>query len=61
MIRMTGMEAIAYAIEHEIELCKLPDDDEGARDDLDIEEARHIAQYEPSLIYIDIEDDEDDD
>lgn len=59
MMRITGMEAIAYAIEHDVDLCKLPDEDEGLRDDLDVEEARHIAQYEPSLIYLDIDDDED--
>ena len=59
MMRITGMEAIAYAIEHELELCKHPDNDEGHRDDLDIEEARHIALEEPSLIYIDIDDDDD--
>lgn len=59
MMRLTGMEAIAYAIENDELLCMHSDGTDGPRDDLDVEEARHIAQEEPSLIYIDIEDDDD--
>ncbi|NRA36828.1 MAG: hypothetical protein HRU15_01700 [Planctomycetes bacterium] len=57
MIRLTGMEAIAYAMEYDLELCHHSDGAGGFRDDLDVEEARHIAQDEPSMIYLDINED----
>ena len=59
MMRLTGMEAVAYAIENDLLLCMHSDSGDGPRDDVDVEEARHIAQDEPSLIYIDVDDDDD--
>ena len=54
MTRLTGYDAIAYAEQHGVRVCKYADPTEGAREDLSPDEAREIAAEDPSLIYLDI-------
>ena len=54
-MRLGGHEAIKYAEAHGTTLQKYADPIEDAREDLSIEEAREIAREDPSLIYVDVE------
>lgn len=51
--RLKGSEAVAYAEEHGVPLCKYADPTEGAREDLTVDAARAILAEDPSLIYVD--------
>jgi hypothetical protein len=53
MTRLEGLEAIEYAREHDLTLCKYEDPTEDAREGLTVEEAVAVACEDPSLIYID--------
>ncbi len=52
--RLRGYEAIEYAEAHDLTLGKYADPIEDAREGLHPDEAREIAQEDPSLIYLDI-------
>ena len=52
MGKLTGYEAIEYAEEHGLLLCKYNDPIEDARDDLTPSEARDVAREDPGLIYL---------
>jgi hypothetical protein len=49
---LLGYDAIAYAEQHGVRVCKYADPTEGAREDLTPDEARAIAAQDPSLIYL---------
>lgn len=49
---LTGYDAIDYASEKGLTLCKYADPIEDARHDVTIDEARDIAFVDPSLIYV---------
>jgi hypothetical protein len=49
-----GEEAIAYAIANNLKLCRYRDKTGPAKDNLTVEQAREIAQRDPTLIYLDI-------
>ena len=53
MTRLTGREAVEYARENELPLCKYNDPTEDAREDLTVEEAERVLLEDPTLIYID--------
>lgn len=52
-IRLTGHTALKYAEARGLTLSKYTDPIEEARDGLALEEARDIAYFDPSLIYVD--------
>jgi hypothetical protein len=54
MTRLTGRDAIDYAREHNLTLCKYNDPIEWERDDLSIEEAEVVAREDAGLIYLDL-------
>lgn len=51
---MTGYEAIEYAEEHNLLLCKYTDPIEEFRDDVTPNEAQEIAGEDPELIFLDL-------
>lgn len=53
-MKLKGWEAIEYAEANNLNLSKYADPTEGAREDLTAEEAREVAQEDPSLIYLDM-------
>lgn len=59
--RLTGYAAIDHADVNGCTLSKYADPTEGARDGLTVDVARDIADEDPSLIYVDVDDGLDDD
>ncbi len=49
---LKGAEAIHFAKTHDLSLHRYADDDEPARDDLTLAEARRIAASHPGLIWV---------
>jgi len=54
-MRLEGYKAIEYASAYGLALSKYADPVEDARGSLSVEEAREIAREDPSLIYVDVE------
>lgn len=52
---ITGFAAIEYAEEHGLTLGKYTDPTEEAREGLSVDEAREIADEDPSLIYVTVD------
>lgn len=50
--QLTGRDAIDYADDHGLTLCKYADPTEDARTGLSVDEARAIAAEDPSLVYL---------
>jgi len=57
-MRLTGFEAIEYAEKEGLKLNKHPDSITGPRIGLSIAEAEAIATEDPSLIWLDVADDQ---
>jgi hypothetical protein len=55
--RLTGHEAISFAEDYGLLLCKYTDPQEAALSNISTEHARETAQEDPSLVYLDTEDD----
>lgn len=53
-MKLKGYEAITYAQNNDLTLSKYNDPIEDARDGLTLDEARKIASEDPSLIYIEV-------
>jgi|GEM_PF-4815241 hypothetical protein len=53
--RLTGWAAIAFAEKNNCKLGKKAESTEPARDDVEIAEARRIAQVAPDLIYVEFD------
>jgi hypothetical protein len=54
-IRLTGWAAIEFAEKNGCRLSKKTDPRGPLRDDLDVDEARRIAQLSPDSIYVDFD------
>jgi hypothetical protein len=52
--RLTGADAIAYAEDKDVPVCKHADPVECARSDLSLAEAREVAQEDAGLLYVDV-------
>jgi hypothetical protein len=57
-MRLTGFAAIEYAEKEGLKLHKHPDNIDGPRIELSIAEAEAIAAEDPSLIWLDVPDEE---
>lgn len=53
--RLTGWAAIAFAEKNGCKLSKKADSANAARDDVDVDEAKRIAQSTPDVIYVDFD------
>ena len=56
MTTLIGYDAIEYAEREDLPLKRFNDEDGPARENLSIEEALEIAEYNEEAIYIDFED-----
>lgn len=53
--RLIGWAAITFAEKNDCKLSKKADSEDPARDDVDVEEAKRIAQATPDAIYVDFD------